>query len=342
MKNTSRPLLFGLISLLFLGMISCAGDPLDVDVSDIEVDIQFDRFEQELCQAQSADDLIQINKDLLEKGGELYEFYTFDILGSGPPTGDSIHRYLWYFINDTVMKQVHEDIELSFGDFQETEDRIVDMFRHLKYHMPKAPLPKQVITYNSTFRYGATSTEDRIGIGLEMYLGESNRVIERIGYPVYMKAKMHKDYLPVDVARSWIIHNILGESRGETFLSSMIYFGKLQYLVDAMMPDLDDHLKIRYTQEEYDYSVASEYNIWQYLLDMNWIYESDVKVKMRFFEEAPTTVGIDASPGRIGQFMGWRMVQQYMEKNENVTVEELMTKTREGDILKAYKPEENE
>lgn len=339
MKNISRSLLFSTLCL-FLALVSCGGDPLDVDVSDVDVDIQFDRFEQELCQAKSAEDLIEINQRLLEKGGELYEFYTFDILGSGPPTGDSIHRYLWFFINDTVMKQVHEDIQLQFGHFEETENRIVDLFKHLKYHLPEAPQPRQVITYNSTFRYGVTSTSDRLGIGLEMYLGESNRVIERIGYPLYMKAKMDADYLPVDVARSWIIENIMGESRGETFLSSMIYFGKLQYLVDATMPDIEDHLKIRYTEEEYEYAIASEYNVWQYLLDMNWIYETDVKVKMRFFEEAPTTVGIEESPGRLGQFMGWRMVRQYMEKNEEVSVEELMNKTKEGDILKAYKPQE--
>jgi hypothetical protein len=35
-------------------------------------------------------------------------------------------------------------------------------------------------------------------------------------------------------------------------------------------------------------------------------------------------------------------VKQYMEKNPEVTVEELIKETNEGKILKAYKPEENE
>jgi hypothetical protein len=114
------------------------------------------------------------------------------------------------------------------------------------------------------------------------------------------------------------------------------------YILEAMMPDMEEHLIARYTAEEYDYAKASESSIWQYLVDMDWIYSVDMKVKLRFFEEAPTTVGIDDSPGRIGQFMGWQMVRSFMEENEEVTVEELLNNTSETKILKAYKPQENE
>ena len=334
---------FILISIgLILGIISCGGNPLDVDVSDVDVKLDFERFEQELGKAQSPEEMYTINEQLLEKGGELYEFYVYDILRTGKVTDDSIGHYLWYFVQDPVIKEVNTDLENLFGNFTEHEDRITDVFKHLKYHLPKAPIPQQIITYNSTFAMGVVSTETQVGIGLDMYLGESNRTVEKLGYPLYMKAKMHQDYLAVDVARSWLITHVLGaEASGDTFLSNMIYYGKLQYAVDALMPDLEDHIKIRYTFDEYDYALASEYNIWQYLMDMNWIYETDIKVKMRFFEEAPTTVGIDNSPGRIGQFMGWRIVRQYMEKNPEVTVEQLMNEQNEGKILKAYKPEDN-
>jgi GTP cyclohydrolase I len=75
---------------------------------------------------------------------------------------------------------------------------------------------------------------------------------------------------------------------------------------------------------------------------MNWIYSTDVKIMLRYFEEAPTTVGIEDSPGRIGQFMGLQMVTAYMDANPEVTIEELMNEESESKILKAYKPKENE
>ena len=155
-----------------------------------------------------------------------------------------------------------------------------------------------------------------------------------------MKEKMEKEYLPVDVAHSWLATNVLGDNPDDTFLKSLIYYGKLYYVLDAMMPDLPDHLKVRYTEEEYDWALASEANIWQYLKDMNWIYSTEMKVKLRFFEEAPTTVGIEDSPGRIGRFMGWQMIRQYMGKNEDVSVLDLISETNESKFLKTYKPED--
>jgi hypothetical protein len=153
-----------------------------------------------------------------------------------------------------MMQVVYTDLEKEFTDFDKVEERLVDVFKHLKYHLPDAPLPSKIITYNAAFSFGVVSTDSIIGIGLEMYLGQENRIIQEIRFPVYMKEKMHRDYLPMDVAHSWLMTNVFVEGRGETFLSSLIYFGKLRYMMKGLMPDLPDHQLMRYTQEEYDYA----------------------------------------------------------------------------------------
>ena len=330
------------IILLCLVGTSCSTDKLDVDVSDIELDLEFDRFEKAMFKGESVQDMALINADLIARGGELYEFYIYDMLRSGSVYDDSIGQYLWYFVSDSMMQMVNSDLETEFSDFEVIEQDLVDAFKHQKYHLPNAPLPKKIVTYNSAYSFGVISTDSVIGIGLEMFLGQDNRIIKEIQFPLYVKEKMSRDYLTVGVAQSWLTTNVIQEERGETFLSSMIYFGKLLYIMEAMMPDAEAHLIARYTKEEYDYAMASEYSVWQYLVDMSWIYTSDMKVKLRFFEEAPTTVGVDESPGRLGQFMGWQMVRSYMKANEDVTVEELLNETNETKILKAYKPKENE
>ena len=331
---------FSALMFLSIFLVACTSDPLDVDVSDVSVDIKFERFEQEMFAVGSEQEMADLNKTLIERGGELYEFYVFDVLRSGSVYDDSIGTYLYYFVTDSSMKMAYDDISAEFRDFENEEEQIVDMFKHLKYHLPDAPIPESVITYNSAFNYGVISTDNTIGIGLEMYLGQFNRIIKELGFPIYMKEKMEHEYLPVDVAHSWLATNVLGENKGETFLDHMIYYGKLRYLIDAMLPDLPDHQKIRYTEEEYDWAVASEWDVWQYILDMNWVYSSDMKLNLRYFEEAPTTVGIEESPGRLGQLMGWLMVQQFMEKNEDYTVLQLVNETNEAKFLKTYKPED--
>ncbi len=328
--------------LLSFVVQSCTLDKLDVDVSDIDLNLEVERFEKEMFEGQSPQEMTRINKELIEKGGELYEFYVYDMLRSGSVFDDSIGHYLWYFVSDSMMRMVNDDIQTQFVDFDLIEEQLIDLFKHQKYHLPNAPVPSKIITYNSAFSYGVISTDSVIGIGLEMYLGPENRILKEVRFPVYMKDKMSREYLASDVAHSWIATNVLGDDKGETFLSSMIYYGKLMYTLEAMMPDVEENRVIRYTTEEYEYAAASEYNIWQYLVDMNWIYSIDMKVKLRFFEEAPTTVGIEESPGRIGQFMGWQMVRAYMDANPEVTVEELVNEENESKILKAYKPKENE
>lgn len=323
-------------------VLSCSTDKLDVDVSTVDFNLELFRFEQEMFAANSAEELSAVNQELLEQGSELYEFYLYDMVRLGNPHSDSIGFYLLPFVQDSIMKMVVEDIDQTFGDFKAEFDLIIDAFKHLKYHIPNINLPEKLITYNSTFSYGVVSHENMIGIGLEMYLGESNDVIKEIRLPNYMKSKMNKTYLPVDVARSWLTTSVLEDVPGETFLNNLIYYGKLHYFIEAMMPNQPKEVIIRYTQEEYDYALASEYNIWQYLVEMDWIYTTDMKVKLRFFEPAPTTVGIDDSPGRIGQFMGWQMVRSYMDTHPEVSLQELLKETSNTKILKAYKPRSNE
>ena len=319
---------------------SCSSDRLDVDVSDVELELKLERFDKRMFEVKSLEEMKSVNEELIESGGELYEFYVAEMLRSGSVYDDSIANYLFYFVSDSMMQMTYQDIQTEFGSFKDEHESVVKMFKRLKYHIPKAQMPRQLITYNSAFNYGVTSTNDRIGVGLEMYLGPLNRIVKELGFPLYIKEKMTAEYLQVDIAHSWIMTNVLGENPGETFLDQMIYYGKLRYLIDAMIPDEDDHLKMRYTSDEYEWALASEDDIWRFLMDMNWIYSTEMKVQLRYFDEAPTTVGLEGSPGRIGQFMGWQMVKQYMDKNEDITVLQMINEENHAKFLKTYKPED--
>ena len=108
--------LSGLILLCFV-TASCTNDKLDVDVSDIELNLDIERFEKEMFAAKSPSEMTQINEELIQKGGELYEFYVYDMLRSGSVFDDSIGQYLWYFVSDSMMRMVNDDIQTQFADF---------------------------------------------------------------------------------------------------------------------------------------------------------------------------------------------------------------------------------
>jgi hypothetical protein len=153
-------------------------------------------------------------------------------------------------------------------------------------------------------------------------------------------SKMDKQYLMSDIAQSWLVNNVIEDQSGEDFLSHMLYYGKVLYVVDAMLPEAPSHEKLRYTELEYEWSEVSEYNVWQHIVEQDWIYSSDIKLIVRYFNEGPTTVGLEGSPARYGQYLGWKVIHAYMEKNPEVTILELIAEKNQTKLLKAYKPKE--
>ncbi len=334
-KNLSKLFIF-----LFL-IVGCKSDPLKVDVANVEVDINFHRLDEELSQANSIEELNTVNQKYLKLGGELYEFYTFEMLLVGDPNNDSIAYFLEDFVKDSMMQIVQDNINKTFGDFKTEETQIIDAFKHLKYHIKHAMLPTDVITFNSTFANGVVSSPNQIGIGLEMYLGSDNEIVKQLPYPEYFKAKMDKKYLLSDVCQSWLVNNVIENQSGDSFLSNLLYWGKILYTMQAMMPESSKASIIKYTDLEYEWAEVSEYDIWQFIVEQEWIYSKDIKLIIRYFKEGPTTVGLDGSPARIGQFLGWKIVQSYMEKNPEVSIVDLIAEKNESKILKAYKPKKN-
>jgi len=329
------------IFLFSLLLSACKSDPLNVNVSNVTVDIKFHRFDRELSNAKTVESLKKVNKKLYKIGGELYEFYTIEMLLAGSPKDDSIALFLSYFVNDSMMQIVQSHIDETFTNFDTEQNKIIIAFKHLKYHIPHSMLPTDVITYNSTFANGVVSSPNQIGIGLEMYLGKDNEIISQLPYPNYFKQKMDKRYLITDVCQSWLMTNVIEDQSGDSFISNLLYWGKLMYTLQAMMPDAPKSTILKYTDLEYEWAEASEYDIWKFIVEQEWIYSKDIKLIIRYFKDGPTTVGLDGSPARIGQFLGWKIIQSYMDKNPEVSLVDLIAEKNQAKILKAYKPKKN-
>ena len=59
---------------------------------------------------------------------------------------------------------------------------------------------------------------------------------------------------------------------------------------------------------------------------------------MKFTSEGPFTTALSKqSAPRIGYWVGWRIVKQYMQENPDVTLEQLMKETDAQELLKKSK-----
>jgi len=138
--------------------------------------------------------------------------------------------------------------------------------------------------------------------------------------------------------------NYIYPKRNKNLLDEMIYFGKILYFKDVMIPFKTDAEKIGYTQEQIDWAKVNEAQIWSFFIEKELLFSTDSKLPNRFINPAPFSKfyleEIDRdSPGRIGQYIGWQIVKAYM-KNNDVNLKEMLTENAENIFNKSkFKPQ---
>jgi hypothetical protein len=215
----------------------------------------------------------------------------------------------------------------------------------MRHHFPKSPLPKHLIFYNSLFSNSVVSSENTIGVGLERYLGEKSASIQKLPedpYYPYIKKRMDRQFLVRDMMFSWLSSNLLTEIKDDRELADvMIQWGKMFYILEACLPNEEKSKILRYFPEEYEWALLNEKEFWSFLVAQNSLFKRDYKVALNLFADGPFTSGLpigekEQAPPRLGQFLGWRIVKNFMNENDTVSLEELIDMNFRT-ILKSYK-----
>ncbi|MCF7560507.1 gliding motility lipoprotein GldB [Sabulilitoribacter multivorans] len=233
--------------------------------------------------------------------------------------------------NDTLQIQLFKEVDKAFANFNEIEMEIESLFNHLKYYFPEFHPPRIITTTNDVdYRNKVIVTDTISVIALDTYLGSEHEFYG--GIPKYIRAHFNKEQLVVDLAEAYAEKYTYHPAR-KTLLDEMIYFGKLLYFKDVVIPFKTEAERIGYNQDQLDWAIANESYIWRYFVDRELLFSTDSKLPGRFIVDAPFTKfyleDIDAnSPGRLGQYIGWQIVRAYMQQND-ITLRDMLTKSTE-------------
>ena len=114
----------------------------------------------------------------------------------------------------------------------------------------------------------------------------------------------------------------------------MLYKGKLLYFTKSMLPDEPDTLITGFTAEELEWCINNEENLWNYLIDKKLLYSTDYMTINKMVNPAPFTSGFSRkSPGRAVNWLGWKIIEAYMDKNSRATLPLLMQNNQYQQIL---------
>jgi len=330
-----RSLLY-LLVFFFIFTSSCKHNPLKIDVSGVKIEeVKIKRFEQDLFK-------LPFNSSRLTAS---YGDFFRGFVETAPfcPNGiqdPACQAGIIGFVNDPDMRAAYEGCEKEFSSTTDLETELNDAFRHFRYYFPSRPLPL-VNTMMSGFNFNILKLDKTIGIGLEMYLGANSIFYKRIEFPKYKIIKMRKEYLLPDFVKGWMLTEFERKNAKPDFLTRIIEEGKIAYLVDALLPEVNDTLKLGFSQSQLDWCKRNEGHMWSFFIKRKILYSTDYQEIMQFTNDGPFTTGFaKESPSRTGNWIGLQIVRSYMEKNKNITIEQLMGIPDAQKILaaSAYKP----
>ncbi len=327
---------FAVFLLLFY--TSCSSNRLDVDISEIDVKLDIRHFEDDLFENKLND-----YPSFFKKYPYFLSDYTLGILNFPFNTAEEAFPQLMLYKTDVNVRGAYNEVKAKYANFKPYEEELTTAYKYFKYHFPDQKIPS-IITYFSHFSfYMNVVGQDYIGIGLDMHMGENFKYYEYAGIEKYWR----KNLIPQSIVTNHMLAHandlFLKTNRKKNFIDEMIYQGKLLYFLDATTPKVPDYIKIGMTQKEFEWCQAEEHNIWAFIVKEKYLYDTEAKNYERLINEGPKTIapGVPPdAPAKIGKYVGWMAVRQYMNENSDVSLSELMNDGNAEQILQksGYKP----
>lgn len=337
-KISLRIICFALLFIiLFRGCTT--KNKLDIDVSNIKVEVKIQRFEKDLFSIKP-DSISAAVTMLASKYGNFFDLYNNKIITIGSSNHRSYPDYLKGFLTDFTINEVYKKCIDVFPDVNDIETRLTDAFRHYKYYFPNKTIP-QVYTYISGFNQSIVTDEKILGIGLDKYLGKNCDFYKRLTMPVFTRNKLYKERIPSDCMTAIAYSEFPYESESENLINQIVYQGKVMYFLDAMLPIETDSVKFGFSDTQVKWCIANEKEMWLYLIDKKQLFVTDFIAIKKYMDEGPFTPNFSKkSPAKACIWLGREIIRAYMDKNPKITLKQLMKdKDYPGIFAKAkYKP----
>ena len=322
--------------------IACNHNNNTPDVSRIKIDVKLDRFEKSFFQVDSNNVAPGLTK-VATGFPDFYPDFMQNILGVSGHPGDTTtlsvtRKFLCSY------SSFARELEGKFNNTTGMEDEITHGLQFVKYYFPDYRIPAFITFIGPLDAPGVAMTRNRIAIGLQQYAGkdfpgyQANEVQQM--YPLYISRRFDPKYIPSNCMRAIADDLFPDKSAGKPLIEQMIEKGKQWWLLDKLMPTTRDSLKTGYSQKQLDWCKENEGLIWNYFVTSENLETIEPNVIQNYIGESPTTQGMPAaSPGNIGQWVGWQIVKKFAAANPSLNPAEIMnTPARKILTDSKYKP----
>ena len=333
---------YRVLSILIFSLVLCGcGNRYQYIPKDIEpVTIDIVRFDSALL-AVRADSAMQDVRRLYDEYEAFMPVYVEGVLRL--PMSDTAYfsEQLAHFLVDTTMgfAQTNALAKERFANIDSIHSALNTAFSRLHYLYPDWTIPTIylfVSGFNSTVFY----YDNMLGVGIDMYLGSDYPYYNNVVYD-YQRPTMQKEYVVRDLMSMFLAYNIAYNSKYNRLLEQMIFRGKQLFLLSQLLPDAPAWQIIGYTPEQWAWCLHYEQAIWNRIMEKRDLFKTESSVLSSYMNEGPFTAEVTQdSPGRLGLWVGWRIVDSYMRHNQDITLHDLLNESDAQKILEQsfYRP----
>lgn len=321
-----------IITFLFVILASsCTNNKrFEIKNSEAEKPLQIIRFDSLLINADTTN-LFATVKKFYADYPEFMPYYAEQIMGVNPSDTSEVTRLIKVFLTNTDFTKVNTDVSSTFTNIDSIETNINKAYQYLHYYFPEIKTPP-VYFFVSGFNRSIILEDDFVGIGLDLYLGSNYPKYAEISYQ-YMVYNMRPASIAPDLISAMLFKQFQFDGKEERLLENMLYRGKVLYLLSVVMPDLQPNEIMGYSRFQWEWSRKHEDKIWNTIVGQKDLYSTDQLLINKYMNDGPFTAPISQeSPGRLGTWVGWQIIQSYMDKNRDITLQQLM-KTNDYQLI---------
>ncbi|MBA3830186.1 MAG: hypothetical protein H0X33_14700 [Taibaiella sp.] len=344
-RNFSFAVFAALLAFSFLTG-GCNNGEKVPDVSGIKINMQVKRLDRDLAKLDT-NHLAAGLQQLKQAYPDFLDFYLDTLIGLNinrnyNDTVAAIHTGLKTYLTYKDYKGLLDTVATHYPDTKSIDEQLAKGFQYMKYYYPTFKVPQVVYLVSYLNNWGAFTYGDNfVGIGLDMFLGARYPYYRSIGLPDYLYTHLTADYIPVATFSAIYnnIHPFVTDER--TLLDMIIQRGKQQYFLHKVLPFVADTTRYGYTQKQLKWCTESEAEVYNFFIRDNLFYQTNWQQVLRYVNDGPTSTGMPPqSPGNIGSWLGYRIVQSYVAQHPQITLNELLKENDAQKFLQEakYKP----
>lgn len=163
-------------------------------------------------------------------------------------------------------------------------------------------------------------------IALNHYLGEDYPGYSH--WPGYMRRQKSPDRIPYDIAEALVAtqYPYQAEGAAATVLSRMLYEGALTSAKMALVENSDLALALGYNDSDLRWLQDNEKAIWRDMVGKQMLYDTSEALAERLVLPSPQVRDVvPAAPGRVGRYIGYRIVEAYCNAHPGTTLRQLLS-----------------